>query len=389
MKIALLTDGIPPYVVGGMQTHSAVIANQLVKNNNKVDLFHFVTENSQIPTNDEVNDIFFLKTKYQFNNVYCCKFPSSIKFPGHYLFNSLRYSNWIFRIAQNQINDYDFIYAKGFSAWKLLSKINKSNSSVKVGINFHGFEMYQYAPTLKIKLQHYMLRPFVKKICKKADVVFSYGGKISDIISGLGIPKNRIIEIPSLIDRSWINVNFKKIQTTVRVLFVGRNERRKGIYELNKAIKLLDNKNINNDLEFHFLGNISEADKIGTEKIKIVYHGVVIEVFQKQKIYDSCDILICPSFSEGMPNVILEAMSRGLAIIATDVGAISEMVCPKNGVLLKDNSPEIISTSILKITSDKSILNKLKLNSISKVEEKFNTEIVFQKLLKTIKMTPS
>ena len=87
-----------------------------------------------------------------------------------------------------------------------------------------------------------------------------------------------------------------------------------------------------------------------------------------------------------MPNVILEAMSRGLAIIATDVGAISEMVCPSNGVLLKDNSPETISTSILKITCDKSILNKLKLNSISKVEEKFNTEIVFQKLLKTIKM---
>ena len=39
MKIALLTDGISPYVVGGMQTHSAVIANQLVKANNEVDEF--------------------------------------------------------------------------------------------------------------------------------------------------------------------------------------------------------------------------------------------------------------------------------------------------------------------------------------------------------------
>lgn len=387
MKIALLTDGIPPYVVGGMQTHSAVIANQLVKYNNKVDLFHFVNKNSQIPTNDEVNEIFFSKTKFKFNNVYCCPFPSSLKFPGHYLYNSYRYSKWIFKMSQNQIDDYDFIYAKGFSAWKLLSKLNKSNSTVKVGVNFHGFEMYQYAPTLKIKLQHYMLRPFVKKICKKSDIVFSYGGKISQIISSLGIPENRIIEIPSLIDCSWINVSFKKIPTTVRILFVGRNERRKGIYELNKAIKLLDNKN--NDLEFHFLGNIPESDKIGTDKIKIVYHGVVVEGFQKQKIYDTCDILICPSFSEGMPNVILEAMSRGLAIIATDVGAISEMVCPKNGVLLEDNSPEIISTSILKITSDKSTLNKLKLNSKSKVEEKFNSEIVFEKLLKTIKMISS
>ena len=386
MKIALLTDGISPYVVGGMQTHSAVIANQLVKANNEVDLFHFVTKNSPIPTANEVNDIFFSKTQYKFNNIYCCRFPNTIKFPGHYLFNSFRYSKWIFKILQNQINDYDFVYAKGFSVWKLIIEKNRNTFQTKIGVKFHGYEMYQCAPTLKIKLQHYMLRPFVKKICKKADIVFSYGGKISEIISGLGIPKNRIIEIPALIDPSWINVSFKEIQDTVRVLFVGRNERRKGIYELNRAIKLLNIKN--KDLEFHFLGNIPQEDKIRTERIKIVYHGVVTEGFKKQKIYDSCDILICPSFSEGMPNVILEAMSRGLAIIATDVGAISEMVCPSNGVLLGDNNPETISTSILKITYDKSILNKLKLNSISKVEEKFNSEIVFEKLLKTIKMTP-
>ena len=33
------------------------------------------------------------------------------------------------------------------------------------------------------------------------------------------------------------------------------------------------------------------------------------------------DVLICPSYSEGMPNVIIEAAARGLAIIATNVGA--------------------------------------------------------------------
>ena len=145
----------------------------------------------------------------------------------------------------------------------------------------------------------------------------------------------------------------------------------------------------NNDLEFHFLGNFPQADKIGIEKNKIVYHGVVVEVIQKQKIYDSCDILICPSYSEGMPNVILEAMSRGLAIIATDVGAISEMVCQKNGILLENNHPQNISKSILKIINNKTILSKFRYNSISKVEEKFSSEIVFEKLVKTIKMTIS
>ena len=46
-----------------------------------------------------------------------------------------------------------------------------------------------------------------------------------------------------------------------------------------------------------------------------------------------------PKLFEGMPNVILEAMSRGLAIIATDVGAICDMVCDKNGILLENNKP--------------------------------------------------
>ena len=384
MKIALLTDGISPYEMGGMQTHSAVIANQLVKANNEVDLFHFVTKNSPIPTVDEVNKIFFYKTQFKFNNVYCCKFPKSIKFPGHYLFNSFRYSKWIFKIVQNQIDDYDFIYAKGFSAWKLLSNLNQFDNLPKIGINFHGYEMYQFAPSFMTKFQHYMLRPFVKKNIKKADIVFSYGGKVSQIIENLGVSKKKIIEIPALIDRSWISYNLNEQPHKAKILFVGRNERRKGIQELNSSIKTLDKKY--NHFEFHFMGDIPKDFQIRTKKVKIVYHGVIVDDLQKQEIYDNCDVLVCPSFSEGMPNVILEAMSRGLAIIATDVGAISEMVNDENGILMADNSPDHISKSVVDITADMAFLFKLKQNSIKKIDKKFSSEIVFEKLLKSLKI---
>ena len=40
---------------------------------------------------------------------------------------------------------------------------------------------------------------------------------------------------------------------------------------------------------------------------------------------DECDVLLLPSLSEGMPTVVLEAMARGLKIIGTDVGAMSEL----------------------------------------------------------------
>ncbi|MFZ1666304.1 MAG: glycosyltransferase family 4 protein, partial [Flavobacteriales bacterium] len=52
----------------------------------------------------------------------------------------------------------------------------------------------------------------------------------------------------------------------------------------------------------------------------------------------SSDVLVCPSYSEGMPTVIMEAMASGLAILATDVGAVNQQV-EGNGWLLP--SPEV------------------------------------------------
>ena len=67
--------------------------------------------------------------------------------------------------------------------------------------------------------------------------------------------------------------------------------------------------------------------------------------------------MVCPSYSEGMPNVILEAMARGLAIIATDVGAIAEMVDSTNGILMANNKSPLIMSSIMAIISNKNKLN--------------------------------
>ena len=87
-----------------------------------------------------------------------------------------------------------------------------------------------------------------------------------------------------------------------------------------------------------------------------------------------------------MPNVILEAMSRGLAIIATDVGAISDMVCDKNGILIENNKPFTILQSILSLKRNKLKLTELQQNSIIKVRERFSSDIVFKKLIETIKL---
>ena len=379
MKIALISDGIYPYVIGGMQKHSSSIGVELVKLGYSVDLYHFVLKGSSIPTTDEVNRFHFNSTK-GFNKTYCLYFPTSIRFPGHYLWNSYRYSKSVFETIKKNNASYDLIYSKGFSSWRLLKKRKELRIKPKIGVKFHGYEMYQYAPSLKIKFQHIMLRQFVKKINQKADYVFSYGGKITNIIKDLGVPNNKIIEIPSAINKSWLYEKKLNISKSIKFLFVGRFERRKGIDEINKAILNLPINNL--DIEFHFIGSIPAKNQIKSNDFKIIYYGEIIDKESKKKIYDKCDILMCPSYSEGMPNVILEAMSRGLAIMATDVGAVRLLVSEDNGILLNNCNAILIRKAISKIIlMDKKLILKMKENSIQIIKENFLWQNIIYKFL--------
>ena len=283
----------------------------------------------------------------------------------------------IYNSLKNSLDKYDFIYTKGFSGWKLLKESKKTtNNNFKIGVNFHGYEMYQYAPNIKMKLQHYLFRPFVKWININSDFIFSYGGKISNLIEAIGVEKEKIIEIPSGIEKKWLNQNILSVSSKIKLLFIGRNERRKGIIEIFSAIEILASENIN--LEFHFIGPIKEKYFSQNSNLKLVFHGVVNDVNTKKNIIDNCDFLLCPSYSEGMPNVILEAMSRGLAIIATNVGAVSQLVNHENGILLESCSVENIYKSVLEVLNydDKKVL-ALKNSSINKVEMNYTWEKIF------------
>ena len=60
------------------------------------------------------------------------------------------------------------------------------------------------------------------------------------------------------------------------------------------------------------------------------------------------DVLVVPSLSEGMPTVILEAMARGKAVIATDVGAVSDLVSEEEWCVDSEpGSVEELSTGAL------------------------------------------
>ena len=85
------------------------------------------------------------------------------------------------------------------------------------------------------------------------------------------------------------------------------------------------------------------------------------------------DIVILPSLAEGLGNVILEGMASGKAVIASDVGGIKESVIDKdNGLLIKPGSVKDIVESVLLLSSDFKLRNKLAENALARIRAEFD-----------------
>jgi glycosyltransferase involved in cell wall biosynthesis len=376
MKIALFTDGIYPYVIGGMQKHSFYLAKYFARAKVHVDLYHCNPGNIQA---DELH--LFSESERQFIRAFEIPFPRMNSLPGHYIRESYSYSCKVYE-AFLKNPDVDFIYAKGFSAWKLIDAKRKGAQLPPVGVNFHGLEMFQEAPDFRSKLEQHLLRSPVRFNLTHADHVFSYGGEITALLKAIGVPQKKIIAVPTGIEQTWLADGVRVSNGHRRFIFVGRNERRKGIHELNAVLKELREPGI----AINFVGPIPASKQLKLHGV--TYAGAVMEAEQMKQLMDRADVLVCPSHSEGMPNVIMEAMARGLAIIATDVGAVSEMVDKENGWLIGAHDKKALQDAIQeaeKLPSER--LDFKKQASIRRVKERFLWESLIEDTIRKIELS--
>ncbi|MCB9222979.1 MAG: glycosyltransferase family 4 protein [Crocinitomicaceae bacterium] len=372
MKVLFLTDGIFPFQLGGMQKHSLILCQLLLKKGVDVHLIHC---GGSEYSREKLNELFPAFEGKLIETI--IQFPKTDPFPGHYVRENKKYSKLIYEAVRSELANIDIIYSQGYTAWYFLKK--KDSFKAPVLVNFHGYEMFQFAPDLKVKMAHKILRPAVKTIIKKADGIYSFGGQIDSVISSLGVDKKKILHQSNGINQDWIRKDIETSGGVRKFVFIGRNERRKGIEELNEAIKLFLNNDIN--AEFSFIGPIEQIFK----DQRIQYLGELRDVEQIKQVIDESDCLVCPSHSEGMPTVILEAMARGLAIIATDVGAVSRMI-NGNGILLKNADPTLIASALKEIVElPVDQLNEMKLRSIELVRNQFLWEKIVEDKIQQFK----
>jgi glycosyltransferase involved in cell wall biosynthesis len=191
-------------------------------------------------------------------------------------------------------------------------------------------------------LQAAMLRQPARSLMRKAAGVVSLGGKLADIIRREA-PDARIFALPVGIEAAWCETPFRPSAEKRHFLFVGRYEWRKGIELLHEAIPRV--LAVSPEANFRFIGDI--PTRLQIKDLRVHYEGPLRDEILIRKLYNAADVLLCPSWSEGMPTVIHEAMASGLAVIASDVGGIAEQVDDSNGFLMQPGDATALEAAIL------------------------------------------
>lgn len=377
MRISLLSPGITPYVMGGLQRHSFNLARYLARLGVEVDLYH--TDFSEAK---HINDLEGM-TDTEKEKIFSIAIPwgQRDRFIGHYIRELKQFSNEAYRHYQKRPAS-EFIIGASLTAWAFTKAKHRGIELPPIGVSLHGFEMFQASANVRASIENWVLRPSFYRHSREADYLFSFGGRITELIKNhLNISEERIIEIPGGVDTSWLVEKAKVPSACVRFVFLGRYERRKGIEELQASIR--SNPGWENCAEFRFIGPIPVDKFLSLPHVS--YAGSISDDNLLKRELRQADVIVCPSHSEGMPNVILEGMASGLAVLATDVGAVRLMVSEQNGILLSRVTTQGLThaiNSLLDLDSNKLFL--MKQNSIARARA-FEWEKISLKTLEVMR----
>ncbi len=237
----------------------------------------------------------------------------------------------------------------------------------KVIVFFRGWKENVIIAIINNKVYKYI---FVK-ILLKADKIFVLASSFKNQLINLGIDEKKIFITTTVVDETKIIKNrFINNDPKIKFLFLGRISKLKGINEFTDAIIILFEKHqeLQKKIEFNFIGHEDKKGYINYLKNKlhkyiesknVIFWGRV-EGNEKYMHYHQNDIFVFPSWSEGCPNSVLEALASGLFIISTNVGALQDIIKEHfNGCFVqKNNSFDIYKKLLYTISNIDSLRKK-------------------------------
>jgi glycosyltransferase involved in cell wall biosynthesis len=208
------------------------------------------------------------------------------------------------------------------------------------------------------------------------------------------VPACQIYYLPNAIALpSYRNVGQKKIlsqsnKSQLHILYLGHLGKEKGSFDLISAAKAVLEQG--HEAVFELVGQEQVVGDIERLNIQIANAGLeqfihiqpAVPYEKKIELLRSADIFVYPSYHEGMPMAVMEAMACGLPIIATQVGGLPDLVCPGiNGILVPAGQPGQLANAILQLLDDPQMRHSMQIKSFQLAQENFDVEKLVPRLL--------
>ncbi len=198
------------------------------------------------------------------------------------------------------------------------------------------------------------------------------------------------VRTTTLSERDFYHRDDTCLGEIIHLLYVGRFDWNKGFKELFKAVQILISQG--RKVLLHLVGWDDNLQKLNQMQMETMIKELNIEeyvIFEGKKnigaslndMYRRSDIFILPSYSEGMPRCIWEAMANGVPVVTTDVGGIPyNLENKKDALIIKPHDTNAIVNSVISIMDDPN-QRRLLINSGYKQASNSTLNICNQKII--------
>lgn len=264
-----------------------------------------------------------------------------------------------------------------FTRTKALHRLSKYFNVPDI-VHLHGSEFKDWYNSESASKQE-----DIKALIEECSSFIVLGKKWKEFVTAIA-PKAKVIQV-----HNCIKIPDATIEQNSRFqfLYLGVLIQRKGVIDLLEAINNLYNQNKIDNCTFAIGGTGPEEETLKkyVEDNKLAnivrFHGWVTGL-QKETLLQESSALILPSYNEGLPVSILEAMSYGLPIISTRVGDIEDAVDDTvNGYLFEPGDVNALANAICNVKDPEKWM-QLSTASRKKAETEFNIVQFYAELKK-------
>ncbi|HKY40931.1 MAG TPA: glycosyltransferase family 4 protein [Polyangiaceae bacterium] len=178
---------------------------------------------------------------------------------------------------------------------------------------------------------------------------------LAEAAAALGAPRDRIDIVPNGVDREAFQPRDRAEARRALglpldvplVLYVGHVTAQKGAVDLIEAFKLAAERLGGAELVLVGDGDELQACRLRARQVGLCAYFAGAQPHERIPTWlAACDVLCLPSWSEGMPNVVLEALASGRAVVASRVGAIPELLTGPPHALVPPRDPSALARAL-------------------------------------------